>query len=194
MTDNAWTGTEFLTNEGTRLLKLRPSGISAGTIFGYGTDLQFGNEWQSISGSFALSETGDTVILYTMSYDGQIQHLSAYANTGGEWTDPGLTSDQYDTKHSALPESLRSAGLGIVSVPHYEKNYLYVGPVTGTKEYLQDAIQKQWNWEGSETSQVEAPMIDFQIEESSFGTLSTVPISKWIVLGMGTLSVLISCV
>ena len=194
MTDNAWTGTEFLTNEGTRLLKLPKSGISAGTIFGYGTDLQFGNEWQSIGGSFALAETGDTVILYTMTNDGQIQHLSAYANTGGEWTDPGLTSDQYDTKHSALPESLRSAGLGIVSVPHYEKNYLYVGPVTGTKEYLQDAIQKQWNWEGSETSRVEAPMKDFQIDESSFGTLSTVPISKWIVLGMGTLSVLISCV
>ena len=192
MTDNSWTGSEFLTNEGTRMLKLPSSGISAGTIFGYGTtDLQFGNEWQSISGTFALAETGDTVILYTMTYDGQIQHLSAYANTGGEWTNPGSTSDQYDTKHSVLPESLRAAG--VVSVPHYEKNYIYVGPVTGTKDYLQNAIQKQWNWEGSETSRVQAPTTDFQIEEPSFGTLSTVPMSKWIVRGMGVLSVL-TCV
>lgn len=44
MTDNSWTGINFLTNEGTRMLKLPSSGISAGTIFGYGTDLQFGNE------------------------------------------------------------------------------------------------------------------------------------------------------
>lgn len=119
---------------------------------------------------FALAETGDTIILYTKTNDGQIQHLSAFANTGGEWTDPGLTSDQYDTKHSALPESLRSADIGIVSV-------------TGTKDYLQGAMQKQWNWEGSETRRVEAPTKDFQIDKSSFGTLSTVPISEWIILG-----------
>ena len=65
MTDNAWTGSEFLTNEGTHMLTLPSSGVLAGTVFGYGDNLRFGDEWQSVSGTFALAVKGDTVILFT---------------------------------------------------------------------------------------------------------------------------------
>ena len=77
------------------------------------------------------------------------------------WVDPGLSADQYDTAHSALPESLTS--VGAVSLPHYE-NYQYIGPVEGTADFIHGEIQKHLNWKGFEASQVEAPERDFQVD------------------------------
>lgn len=37
VTDNAWTGSEFATNEGTLKLDVPSSGIDMGTLIGYGT-------------------------------------------------------------------------------------------------------------------------------------------------------------
>ena len=36
LTDNAWVGSSFRTNEGTISLRVTSTGISPGTVFGYG--------------------------------------------------------------------------------------------------------------------------------------------------------------
>jgi endonuclease I len=162
MTDNAWIGSEFLTNEGTLMLTLPSLGVEAGTIFGYGGNLTFRDQWQTVGGRFSLAETGDAVILYS-EVDGNVQHLSALSYSGvGNWTAPGLSADQYGTADSALPESLKS--VGAVSLPRL-KSFAYMGPVEGNTSFLQGSIQNISNWKGSDTNRAEAPMQDFRVEQ-----------------------------
>ena len=178
MTDNAWTGSTTLTNEGTHMLTLPSSGVLAGTVFGYGDNLRLGDEWQSVSVTFALAEKGDTVILF-IEVNGTIQHLSAFSYAVVGWVVPDLSADQCDTAHSALPKSLTL--VGAVSLPHH-KNYQYIGPVGGKADFICGEIQKQLNWKGSEASQVEAPERFFQLNQptgSSSGGRSVVPRSIW---------------
>uniref|UniRef100_A0A7S4RXK8 Endonuclease I n=1 Tax=Ditylum brightwellii TaxID=49249 RepID=A0A7S4RXK8_9STRA len=146
MTDNAWTGSSFRTNEGTKKLTVPSGGISAGTIFGYGdTDLYYGNDWVTESGSFALSASGDTVLLYCLSDANNYVHLAAFSYTGS-WKSPGLIDSDYGTSSSALPSSLNS--VGAITTDHFD-NCRYDGIATGTKNTLQLEIENSNNWSKS---------------------------------------------
>ena len=155
MTDNAWTGTKFRSNEGTLKLTFDASGLASGTVFGYGPGLLHGDDWVSVGGRFAIAEAGDTIILYTKDDNEQIRHLSAFSNVGG-WNEAGLAEIEYRTDESALPVSLTS--VGAISLPHQD-NYAYIGPVQGDMGDIQHALQDQDNWNGSNSNPI-TPLSD----------------------------------
>lgn len=167
LTDNAWTGTSFRSNEGTLKLALPSSGISAGTIFGYGGNILYGGDWESVGGRFALSESGDTILIFTKEQSkDEITHLGALSYTGVDsWADAGMAEDTYDTDTSALPSSLLSAGA--ISLPHQE-NYAYAGPTTGNKAFLQTSLQNAGNWQWS--SNPAAAPTDFDVKTSNLSS------------------------
>ena len=183
MTDNAWTGTSFRTNEGTlRLTITEEDGIAAGTIFGYryndsGTTLLLhGNDWESVGGQFALAEAGDTIILYTtMTNDDEeiIIPVSAFSYSG-KWKESGLTQDEYGTDSSALPASLVS--VGAIAIPHNVTDnhyYKYVGSVQGDKAVLQMELQKESNWEGSNSNELSPILASTKFLVTGKETVST---------------------
>ena len=151
LTDNAWTGLSFRSNEGTIKLVTPDSGISAGTVFGYGEGLVYGDDWESVGGRFAMSESGDTVLVYTTASANDVSSitfLAAFSYAGMDsWRDANLSEDEYGTDSSALPSSLSSTS-GTTTLPS-KKNYVYVGPRSGNKEFLQSSLENTKNWEGT---------------------------------------------
>ncbi|KAG7338161.1 ribonuclease [Nitzschia inconspicua] len=152
ISDNAWDGISFYTNEGTISLTL-PHLVSAGTIFGYGDDLLFGTMWDTkTDAGFALATAGDTVIVWYSLPDGNrdiddpsyFRFLSALSYSG-PWQAFGQSN--YETSKSALPTSLEDFSVGL---SHFD-NYAYVGPVVGTKSSLQGSLADPNNWEGTNT-------------------------------------------
>ncbi|CAB9508537.1 Endonuclease I [Seminavis robusta] len=178
ITDNTWTGSKFLTNEGTLKLTLPPAGVDVGSIFGYGaTSLRFHDQWQSEGGRFALAESGDSIVVYTR--DGNAtKHMAAFSYAGGGWRAPGLADDQYGTADSVLPKELEQ--VGAVSLPRFE-SYVYKGPTDGEKEFLQRQLQNTSNWQGYDSSRVEPPREDFSVQSSQSSpssATSTCPLSR----------------
>ena len=176
LTDNAWTGDTFRSNEGTLKLTLGETGLTVGTVFGYGLDLLHGNDWESAGGRFALAEAGDTIIVYTIDDNDQIQHLSAFSYTGG-WKEAGISDSEYGTDSSALPASL--VAVGGISLPHKD-NYGYIGPIQGTKGDLQLALQDEMNWMGSNSDSVSPPSDPFLVISSARRPFPLWPV--WLVL------------
>ena len=156
VTDNAWTGSAFATNEGVIRLRVTET-IEKGAVFGLGpkfgdTDLLYGNDWETVSGNFALSASGDNVMLYCL-LDGEdendpsrIHHLSAFSYAG-EWKEEDLPS--YDTGTSALPDAIPS--FGETALFHMD-NYVYAGPDTGSKYDIQVRISRSSSWQGSNSA------------------------------------------
>jgi endonuclease I len=163
VTDNAWTGTAFRTNEGTLKLTV-PKTIQKGTVFGYGPDLLYGDDWQSTDGGFRLSAQGDAVLVFTFSGE-EIIHLGAFS-FNGPWKQANLDEDEYGTDSSALPSILD--GAGSTSLPHRD-NYLYTGPATGTKAAIQSSLRdsKNWNGSNSEAFGMSASSMTFKISSTS---------------------------
>ena len=164
LTDNAWTGTGtgFRSNEGTLKLTVPSTGIAAGTVFGYGEGITHGDDWESVGGSFALSESGDTILLYTKTDDSkdEIIHLGAFSYAGVDsWKNADMSEDAYETDSSALPDSLSS--VGATSLPHQD-NYAYVGPTNGDKAFLESSLQNVSNWQGS-SDPTAAPPVPFSV-------------------------------
>lgn len=173
ITDNAWTGTEFLTNEGTFALTLT-SPVSKGGSLGYGQnpeDVPFATDWlnvedDNLKGQFALADTGDSIIVYcemmtntaTNGTDSSnINHLSALSYTTGGFTDPGLTPEDYGTRNTALPAPLQD--VGSLALRHLD-NYNYKGQTTGTKEEIQGWLADgENNWIGTYNPDTGAPPI-----------------------------------
>jgi len=142
MTDNAWTGTEFLTNEGTMQLVIPSGGIPAGQVFGYeaGDNLQFPQwSWKSAGGRFALAEGGDTILVYCEN-GGDMFTVSGVSFSGSEWEFQG------DTSSSAFPTDIEDDFA--ISLQAAE-SHKYVGPTSGSVSALQDAISNPWNWEST---------------------------------------------
>ena len=170
MTDNAWTGTGFRTNEGTVSLVF-PTNVPAGTVFGYGdSNLLYSNLWTTVSGSFRLSASGDTVIVYCEDNTGvftpNTDFLSIVAiSLSGDWLSSGLSNDQYGTTESAAPPN----GLSM-ALPHRD-NYHYKGITNGTRSELQAAIRNVSNWEGSNTNRFSFPTEPSFTVASSANTL-----------------------
>ena len=167
LTDNAWTGGSFRTNEGTKKLTLPSTGVAAGTIFGYGENILYGEDWESVGGRFALSEDGDVIMIYTRrSEDDEVVHLGAFSYNGvNSWLDyNGMSEEAFDTSSSSLPNSLSS--VGAISLPR-QNNYIYVGPTSGSKAFLQSSLQDARNWQGSSTTIVQISTEPFTVQQST---------------------------
>jgi len=149
VTDNAWNGSAFRTNEGTVSLRV-PATIQQGTVFGYGSsNLLYGNQWESkTDAGFSLSASGDTVLVYWTNGDGagigNPNHLSGLSFKG-DWMPAGQSNDEYATDSSALPAELLQGDFS-TSLPLADK-YAYVGSMTGTKTSIQAALSDPNNWE-----------------------------------------------
>jgi len=151
VTDNAWTGTKFRSNEGVLKIGVHNQNIPAGTIFGYGTPR--GEAWvhfQSGGGSFALATAGDTLITYCLSSDGRPLHLNALSFDGG-WLPPSSNENSFGTKGSALPGTLPHNCA--VSLPHRD-NYEFVGNINGNRNNMLSSLTAPMNWNGSDNFRI----------------------------------------
>jgi len=145
MTDNAWTGDKFKTNEGIQKLILSAS-ISSGTIFGFGDSrLQFSNLWKSESGVFALSTRGDNIFLYCVAEEtGTKVPITGLIYNRDGWT--SNANGSFSSSGSALPSLLTQASS--LELPS-KKSLIYNGQRTGTREYLLENLSSESNWLGS---------------------------------------------
>ena len=180
LTDNAYyeeNAGSFATNEGTTSLTLSKT-LKAGSVFGLGEDLLYGNSWVSDwDKGFALSASGDTIIVYvtTPSWDpnnGQnnnddIRFLSAISFAGGSFVGKELcTSSSCGTKNSVLPASIADFVVELGS----KDNFLYTGPTTGTNVSIQKEIMDVvGHWEGSNSRTDESVSINKWLTENPDG-------------------------
>lgn len=150
ITDNAYDGNAFASNEGTISLTL-PKAIPAGTIFGYGEGLLYGSSWISKTDKgFALSSSGDTIIVYYTTSeepeDGDITFLSGASFAGGRFTE---STGEFGTAMSALPKSIADFAIDLGT----DDNYIYTGKLSVTKASLQEYLLDTENWKGSNTKE-----------------------------------------
>lgn len=148
VTDNAYDGHSFASNEGTISLTL-PETIAAGTIFGYGEGLLYGSSWTSeMDRGFALATSGDNMIIYhtsSLESDDYV-FLSAILFAGGTLLESNMgESALYGTSSTAIPDLIKRYTV----VLENKDNYVYIGKRVDSKEYLQHLLLDSANWEGS---------------------------------------------
>lgn len=178
MTDNAWTGSAFRTNEGTLKYVVPSDGIPKRTVFGYNYSTNT-NEWSSESGSFALSADGDTIILYCLESDDSITHLTALSYSG-DWLPASTDEDSFGTASSALPTSLPSNTAIALS---HKDNCWYVGPRQGNTSSLLDNLSDPNEWEGSNTEMFQLGGMSAKFMELTTSNATTITtFKKWIPL------------
>ncbi|KAL3910356.1 MAG: hypothetical protein SGILL_007724 [Bacillariaceae sp.] len=151
VTDNAWDGEAFATNEGTVTLTL-PDDVSAGTVFGYGDNLLYGDMWDAKNDpGFALAAAGDTVIVWystgasTAEGDSSAFGYLSALSFNGDWQSPNLSAEEYGTSGSAIPDCIEDFA---PALPHLD-NYWYSGPTAGSRSELQSWLSDERYWEGS---------------------------------------------
>ena len=121
-------------------------GIPQGILFGYGPSINLGDMWEVESGSFSLgTEEGDNVFLYCIDADDKIHFLAGFSNYGN-WSDPGLSAEEYGEASSSLPFKLTSAA---IVLPHYD-NYFYNGSRDDTLELLRADMLSPSTWVGDD--------------------------------------------
>jgi hypothetical protein len=153
LTDNAWNGIEFLTNEGIVRLTTPEGGIPAGQAFGYGPNdnaYRHGRDWSVDQGTFSLSqESGEQVFLFCISSLGRPRSIAAISY-GGPFVDPGLAN--YGFNQSALPIELQDTN-GIIVLPYFADRWEYTGPKSLQTEELKASILDVNNtWTGTSSS------------------------------------------
>jgi len=154
LTDNAWNGQRFLTNEGVlKLTTPADGGIPAGTTFGYGPNAPtgaylYGTDWTIDQGNFALSNTeGEQVFLFCFSSTNQPRPLAAISYNGN-FSSPGRADSYYGFNRSAVPPELEENNAVIV-LP-FATRWSYVGPKSLQTDELKAAIvDTQANWASS---------------------------------------------
>lgn len=150
ITDNAWTGTNFLANEGVLRLRVPEQGYKAGERFGFGPKYGYNQTWQPYEGLFSLGIGGDTLILYCLLSDETPKPILAFSNNGlaseGGWMAPGLEPDAYGMEHSALPTNLVNASL---AVPHFD-NYYYDHLKEAKVDELRESMFNPDHWVGQD--------------------------------------------
>ena len=141
LTDNPWKPSgDFGSNEGIVSLRVPSSGISRGTVFGFG-ETEFSEwQWERPEGNFLLSASGDTLVLYCRDKVNGLKHIAGLSY-GGFWTDKGG-----DSTKSALPEPLINFE---VTLQHVD-NLRYNGPTRGPVDVIRDAIVDSANWESND--------------------------------------------
>jgi hypothetical protein len=148
MTDNAWTGAAFRTNEGSVQMTVPSAGMAAGSIFGYGDD--FEESWQTVDGGFSLSAAGDNIFVYCQDEEtSELVHMTGIS-LSGEWMGAGLSESTYGTASSSLPTSLADSGAA-VTLSHAD-NYEYVGSTSGSASALRRSIATSSNWQSSNSA------------------------------------------
>lgn len=164
LSDEAWNGTHLLDGmekEGVQVMVTPEMGISQGTLFGYGPNVNLGEFWEPERGEFSLNtDFGDNVFLYCIDADSKIHFLSGYSNYGN-WSDAGLTTEEYGESTSSLPEEIRRAA---IILPHLD-NYFYNGSRDETIFLLRADMLNPASWVGSNEGR-----FGVQVEEES-GTL-----------------------
>jgi len=171
LTDNAWNGIEFQTDEGILKYTTPTAGLPGGTFFGFGPGVPKGTEWKAIDGSFSLTPEGEQVFLYCYSADGFERPLTALSYNG-PFQLPGL--ENYLFNESALPTELLDEE-GAIILPT-EEHWNYAGPSGVTPEELREFIKDPSQWKGG----------DGRAEFSTSGTTG-VPTTSGICVAMGVL-------
>lgn len=169
VTDRAWDGQDFVTDEGILEVSLRPvpkhhvsqkpdpchsqyiipeGGIKAGSTFGYGVTFPGQNgEWLESDEEvlFDLSTVGsDSMLVYCLNANAKPVFLSAVTYNDNGFAEPGKVS--YNTGETALPETLKDTGS--LSLP-FAPYYLYKGPLEGKRDALLLAFSDPSNFQGS---------------------------------------------
>ena len=189
VTDNAYTGYKLRDNEGTVKYKAEEV-ISAGSIITY---THGSPEWTAVGGSFSLSASGDTILVYCIGDEPDITFLSALSYSG-EFSDPDVDENAFGSSQSALPpleiESKKQGFFSFLSGTQFaatalehEDNVWYVGPREGTRDDLWDYLADPVYWEGSNTDPPPLVSGNFivSIEEATSGSTGTfgVGFSLW---------------
>eukprot|EP00586_Coscinodiscus_wailesii_P007074 CAMPEP_0172491482 /NCGR_PEP_ID=MMETSP1066-20121228/22324_1 /TAXON_ID=671091 /ORGANISM="Coscinodiscus wailesii, Strain CCMP2513" /LENGTH=497 /DNA_ID=CAMNT_0013260555 /DNA_START=192 /DNA_END=1681 /DNA_ORIENTATION=+ len=173
MTDNAWTGSNFKTNEGTVKFVVPQQGISQGTVFGYGDDsLKYANLWERYSGSFALSNKGDNIFIYCYpdtidgSSSGIPVHLTGLIYNDGGWSEDVNGEGSLSTQQSVLPKALSNNTH--VELPYYH-NHVYIGIRDGHRKELLRSLSGAKEWKGSNDQDFDviSNQTEFIVEDSS---------------------------
>mmetsp|Transcript_1069 Transcript_1069/g.1693 ORF Transcript_1069/g.1693 Transcript_1069/m.1693 type:complete len:773 (-) Transcript_1069:152-2470(-) len=159
MTDNAWTGTNFRSNEGTVKMVVPEDGIAEGSIFGYGdVSLPLSYTWSSVGGYIALATVADTIIIYCLDDDPVLgtptvpYHLSALSYASSGWLPANPSDpDSFGTGSSALPDMLPSSA--VVTLSHRD-NYRYEGPRSGhsRSSLMDNYLSNSLFWFGSDST------------------------------------------
>jgi hypothetical protein len=153
-------------------------GIVKGAIFGYTNQDSSVSDWESVSGTFALAATGDTVIVYCIKDIDTTIHPLGALSFSNEWSATGLSS--YSTDTSALPGSL----VGMApALPHFD-NYEYDGITKGDKKVLQMALVDSQNWVGSNSEVSFFDRASFTVTSSAFLWKCSLAIGNMAVLGL----------
>lgn len=156
ITDNAWTGTKFRTNEGTARLLIPSAGIPKGIPIGYGgSATAYQTAYDSLwIGSVQLSTSGDNIHVYCLDSKSSVVHLSAVTYASGGWTTQPVTNEaDLTTSMSVLPSTL--AASSVLTLPHFDNNW-YTGVRSGTQQQLLGYLSDANKWAKSDTSLMDA--------------------------------------
>ncbi|MFT8245742.1 hypothetical protein [Roseomonas sp. BN140053] len=147
VTDNGWLGSgAFRTGEGL-VRYTAPAALTAGTVLTYAGE---GDGWTNVSGSLALSNSGDQLIAFQGSLASPTALLAAIQNDAGNWQ-PGSNSSNTSDVPGAGSDALADLPAGTLSVAiglgnADRDNGAYAGPTTGSAEALRAAINDASNW------------------------------------------------
>jgi len=116
--------------------------------------------WAQVSGSFALSTSGDNIFVYCKNELGENFFLTGLTYTSGGWVQTSSIDTTFTTNESTLPDELMVVA---TALPHFD-NYIYNGPKIGTKVNLVAALADAENWYGSnDSSDVTLSMESFTV-------------------------------
>lgn len=144
-------------------------GIAQGTLFGYGPGVVHGGDWEIESGSFSLAtDVGDNVFLYCIDADNKTKFLAGFSNAGN-WSDPGLTSEEYGESMSALPGMLLNHA---IVLPHMN-NYFYNGSREETINLLRADMLNAAPWVGDNERKFGVENSNLDSSSASWPTMAT---------------------
>jgi hypothetical protein len=141
MTDNAYTGSAFKTTEGV-VTFTASAALPRGTLLVWTATAP---DWANTSGSFAISTSGDNVVLFSGSLAAPSRfHYALTYNLAFDAPSSTLTSSQ-----CALPGTLAAARTAL-ALPRLKAG-LYNGPTAASREELLAAISDPGRWTQSDT-------------------------------------------
>jgi hypothetical protein len=127
-------------------------------VFGFG----FGKDavtWTNDS-AFDLGISGDTILTYCLSADGNPIFLHGLSYADGGWVNASLAADEYGLEKSSVPFELLQFGYGSVELPYFQNN-VYNGTSQGlVKRELLTEFANASNYMGSNDIRYEIPQLD----------------------------------
>ncbi|MBL4577615.1 MAG: hypothetical protein JKX74_04030, partial [Flavobacteriales bacterium] len=153
-TDNGWLAAGgFRTGEGVLTWTVPGGGLTCGT------EVTFTNNapWTvtagtvSLTGSFLLNVTGESIIAYTGTLNCPTNLFAINDVAGGGWD-----ADATDAQTSALPSGLVDGNTAIALV-HIDNSKYDCSTSTGSAAVLRAAIANNANWAGDNSAQVSLP-------------------------------------